>query len=115
MAASTTAAARTRRPRFRLTSTATIWASAVDVGAMADVAGASEVAPLNTSSMSVRASPMSRRRRLTLLSRQRSSSRRMGTGVAAGRTDQSGSRSRIAAIVSESVSPANASRPVSIS
>ena len=36
-------------------------------------------------------------------------------GVAAGSADQSGSRSRIVAIVSETVSPANATRPVSIS
>ena len=39
----------------------------------------------------------------------------MGAGVAAGKADHSGSRSRIAAIVSERVSPANATRPVSIS
>ena len=36
-------------------------------------------------------------------------------GVAAGSADQSGSRSRIFAIVSETVSPGNARRPVSIS
>ena len=39
----------------------------------------------------------------------------MRAGVAAGSADQSGSRSRIFAIVSETVSPANATRPVSIS
>ena len=39
----------------------------------------------------------------------------MLAGVCAGRALQSGSRSRIAAIVSETVSPRNAGRPVSIS
>ena len=39
----------------------------------------------------------------------------MLAGVCAGRALQSGSRSRIAAIVSEIVSPRNAGRPVSIS
>ena len=39
----------------------------------------------------------------------------MRAGVAAGSADQSGSRSRIFAIVSETVSPGNARRPVSIS
>ena len=49
------------------------------------------------------------------LTRQRSSSRRIGAGVAAGSADQSGSRSRIFAIESDIVSPANATRPVNIS
>ena len=39
----------------------------------------------------------------------------MGKGVAAGSADQSGSRSRILAIESETVSPANVTRPVNIS
>ena len=58
---------------------------------------------------------MSRSRCFRSFARQRSSSRRTGPGVAAGSADQSGSRSRILAIVSETVSPANAARPVSIS
>ena len=57
-------------------------------------------------SISIRASPMSRSRRFGSFSRQRRSSRRTAAGVAAGRAVQSGSRSRIAAIVSETVSPA---------
>ena len=71
-----------------------------DVGAIMGVARASMMAPLNRSSSSVRTSPMSRSRRLASLSRQRSKSRRMGAGVAAGKAGHSGSRSRIAAIVS---------------
>ena len=62
----------------------------------------------SVSSMSSRASPMSRKRRFASFSRQRWSSRRTLTGVCAGRAFQSGSRSRIAAIVSGTVSPRNA-------
>ena len=60
-----------------------------DVGAIMGVARASMMAPLNRSSSSVRTSPMSRSRRLASLSRQRSKSRRMGAGVAAGKADHS--------------------------
>ncbi len=66
-------------------------------------------------SISILTSPISLRRCLGSFARQRSRSRRMGTGVAAGRADQSGSRSRIFPIVSDTVSPANATRPVNIS
>ena len=48
---------------------------------------------------------MSRRRRCASFSRQRASSRRMRPACDAGSADQSGSRSRTAAIVSETVSP----------
>ena len=66
-------------------------------------------------SISIRTSPKSLSRRFGSLDRQRSRSRRIGTGVAAGRADQSGSRSRIFAIESDIVLPANATCPVSIS
>ena len=60
-------------------------------------------------------SPMSRKRFFGSFTRQRSSSRRTEAGVVAGNADQSGSRSRIFAIESETVSPGNVTRPVSIS
>src|SRR4029077_5655691 len=60
-------------------------------------------------------SPISLSRFFGSFARQRDNNRRMGAGVAAGRADQSGSRSRILAIVSETVSPGNARRPVNIS
>ena len=66
----------------------------------------------STSSISILASAMSRSRRLASFSRHRFSSRRTSPGVAAGNAVQSGSRSRMAASVSVSVSPANARRPV---
>ena len=65
-------------------------------------------------SSSSRASPMSRRRRFGSFSRQRCNNRRIVDGVVPGSADQSGSRSRMAAIVSATVSPANAAWPVSI-
>ena len=74
--------------------------------------------PGSTSSIalsSILTSPISLRRCFGSLARHRSNSRRMDGGVAAGSADQSGSRSRIFAIVSEAVSPGNVRRPVSIS
>ena len=65
--------------------------------------------------ISIRASPISLRRCFGSFARQRSRSRRIGAGVAAGNADQSGSRSRIFAIESDIVSPANVTRPASIS
>ena len=58
---------------------------------------------------------MSRSRCFTSFSRHRCSRRRTASGVPAGSRFQSGSRPRIAAIASGTVSPANARRPVSIS
>ena len=58
---------------------------------------------------------MSRNRFLGSFSRQRRSSRTTPAGVARGSALQSGSRSRIAASVSDVVSRANGARPVSIS
>ena len=75
-------------------------------------------APAGTSSnasISIRTSPISRRRFFESFERHRTSKRRMDAGVVAGSADQSGSRSRILAIESETVSPANAMRPVNIS
>ncbi len=69
----------------------------------------------SASSSSRRASPMSRNRRLGSFSRQSRSRRRTCGDAAAGSFVQSGSRSRIAAIVSDDVSPANALRRVNIS
>ena len=65
-----------------------------------------------TSSM---ASPMSRRRFLESFARQRRSRRRAPAGVSTGRRLQSGSRSRIATIVSDPVLRPKAGRPVSSS
>ena len=80
------------------------------------VAGASGGAGLLiVSSISMRASPMSRSRRFESFSRHRRSNRSMERGVVAGRVAQSGSRCRISAIVSDTVSPRNTRRPVSIS
>ena len=67
------------------------------------------------SSISTRASPMSRSRRFGSFSRQRASRRRIEAGVVAGSAVQSGSRVTTAARMSVTVSPANATRPVSIS
>ena len=58
---------------------------------------------------------MSRTRRFGSLSRQRASNRLIDAGVAAGKPVQSGSRVTTAAMMSVTVSPANAARPVSIS
>ena len=58
---------------------------------------------------------MSRSRRFGSFSRQRASSRLIDAGVAAGNVVQSGSRVTTAAMMSVTVSPANAARPVSIS
>jgi len=69
----------------------------------------------STASISRRTSPISLRRFFGSLVKQRTSSRRMDGGVEAGNANQSGSRSRIFAIESETVSPANATRPVNIS
>ena len=66
----------------------------------------------SASSSAMRASPMSRRRCLGSLSRQRWMSSRTRAGVAAGSAARLGSRSRILAMVSETVSPANGRRPV---
>ena len=71
--------------------------------------GVGGVGAASSSSISACASPMSRRRRFGSFSRHRCSSRRMRCGVASGSAFQSGSRSRMAAIVSETVSPAKAS------
>ena len=67
------------------------------------------------SSISIRASPMSRWRRLGSFSRHRCSSRTMLSGVPAGSAVQSGDLSKIAAVVSATVSPRNTARPVSSS
>ena len=67
------------------------------------------------SSRSTRASPMSRSRFLRSFARQRSSTRRTLAGRFGGNAVQSGSRLRIVAIVSETVAPANACSPVTIS
>lgn len=66
----------------------------------------------STSPSAIRASPMSRNRSRSSFARQRSRMSRTRGGVAAGNAEKSGSRSRIFAIVSETVSPANARRPV---
>ncbi len=60
------------------------------------------------SSISIRASPMSRRRRLESFSRHRRSSDRSRSGVLSGRIAQSGSVCRMCATMSDTVSPANA-------
>ena len=69
----------------------------------------------STPSSSIRQSPMSRSRFFGSLARQRRNRRRIGSGVASGSADQSGSRSRTLAMESDAVSPAKATRPVSIS
>ena len=99
---------RPRRKRRRLASART--------ASRCCVAGASGAAGLLiVSSISIRASPMSRSRRFESFSRHRRSRPSMERGVAAGSAAQSGSRCRIDAIVSDTVSPRNATRPVSIS
>ena len=67
------------------------------------------------SSMTIRASPMSRSLRFGFLSRQRASSRRTDSGVSCGSTVPSGSTFNTAASVSVTVSPAKAFVPESIS
>ena len=62
-----------------------------------------------------RASPMSRKRRVTSRSRHRPSSARTCGGTSAGSAVQSGSDRSTDASVSETVSPSNVRRPVSIS
>ena len=91
------------RPAARAPAARTAWPGAWRV---AGTAGARS--PPRSCSRSSRASPISRSRRRGSFSRQRRSSRRIGCGVPAGNADQSGSRSRMAAIVSETVAPANA-------
>ena len=84
----------------------------------AGATAAGPTAPGNTSSIasiSIRASPISLKRSFGSFVRQRTRSRRIDSGVAGGSADQSGSRSRILAIESETVSPANVTRPVTIS
>ena len=66
---------------------------------------------VSASSISSRASAMSGSRRFGSFSRQRRSNRRTLDGVCSGSAFQCGSRSRIAAMVSDSVSPVNAARP----
>ena len=78
-------------------------------------AGVTTAGGVSKSSSAAAASAMSRSRRFGSLSRQRATSRRTAMGVAAGSADQSGSRSRIFASVSVTVSPGNARRPASIS
>ena len=58
---------------------------------------------------------MSGSRRFGSFSRQRRSNRRTLDGVCSGNAFQFGSRSMIAAMVSDSVSPLNAAWPISIS
>ena len=80
-------------------------------GGAAFVAGVA----IRSSSSAIRASAISRSRRFGSFSKAALQQPANGGGVAAGSAVQSGSRSRIAAIVSVIVSPANARRPVSIS
>ena len=68
-----------------------------------------------TSSISIRASAMSRNRVRVSRSRQRRRTRLTEGGVSGGNALQSGSDFRIAASVSDTVSPSNALRPASIS
>ena len=65
-----------------------------------------------TSSISKRTSPRSRKRRFGSLSRHRCSSRRTLAGVSVGRASHSGSLPRTATMVSDTVPPLNAARPV---
>ena len=69
----------------------------------------------SASSISMRTSATSCRRRLGSFSRHRCSNRRTAGSVVSGSPFQSGSRSGMAAIVSETISPANALRPGGIS
>ena len=73
------------------------------------------VLPANSSSMSARASAMSRRRRRTSFSRQRCNSRFTPGDSSAGSLAMSGVVSRILAMTSDVVSPANGRVPASIS
>ncbi len=89
-------------------------------GTTASVAGSalgasSSTSPPSARSMRMRASPMSRSRLRGSFSRQRRSRRCSIGGVVAGTAFQSGSSLSTAASVSETVSPGNASVPVSIS
>jgi len=84
------------------------------VGATAEVV-VSRSFPLRMYSISRRASPMSCRRCLGSLTRQRISSSRARAGMFAGTAAQSGSLLRTDAITSEWSSPSKARRPVSIS
>ena len=94
-------------------------ASQISRGRRADAAGVAvgsrSGAPAMTSSSSMRASPASRNRKVGSLRRQRRMSATRRRGVAAGNAVQSGSVFRIAASVSETDSPSNVCRPVSIS
>jgi hypothetical protein len=67
------------------------------------------------SSICSRATEAESSRRVRSFSRHRRNKRRIDAGVSAGSVVESGSRSRIAASVSEMVSPANGAHPVSIS
>ena len=71
--------------------------------------------PARMSSMVIRASPISRTRRLASFSRQRSMRCFNAGGVSDGSFSKSGSARRTAANVSEIVSPLNVISPVSIS
>ena len=77
--------------------------------------GAASASGAAGSCSAMRASPMSRSRCSGSFSTHRTISERTRVGTAAGSADQSGSVSRIFAIESEAVSPANAACPVNIS
>ena len=80
-----------------------------------EVCGADFPSARTASWISMRASAISCSRCFASFSKQRWSRRRIVNGAASGRAVQSGSRSRIATIASDTVSPTNAWRPVSIS
>ena len=84
-------------------------------GASAGTPRASPAAGAAGSSSTIRASPMSRSRRLTSRSRHRAIRRRTDAGVDAGSAVQSMSWRKTAASVSAMSSPLNARWPVSIS
>jgi hypothetical protein len=80
------------------------------------IVGAAAVeAPLTASSISIRASPMSRNRRAKSCRKQRSSSSRTLPGVSMGRPLSFGSSRRTAASMSAELSPVKSRRPASIS
>jgi hypothetical protein len=83
--------------------------------ATAGVSGDGSGGAFRASSISMRASAMSCRRRFGSFSRQRFSKRTRPAGTVFGRADQSAGRSRIAVGRRDTVSPPNAARPVSIS
>ena len=81
----------------------------------APAASTTGVGSLAASSISMRATAAESSRRLGSFSKQRCSNRRIAGGVLTGSVCQSGSCSMILTSTSESVSPANARCPVSIS